>query len=237
MAAPPLYSTSQPSCSWLLNYPLLESGPSSPSCIESESLRSRLLGKCICLKHTYYAARRHALPDRRREQPAAVQHARRGAVATGLTAAAHALQLARHVEAAEEAAAKAAETAEAAKAAKAAEAEKSKEEVAAPRPWIPFKALVVEQLNEQSRATGHSVIDDSKAIVATAGEDFKAGLASAGVDFKAGQTESARIIGLAIVSAAALLTPSLSIEFKWTFSALGLASAVYGQIRRALPAR
>ena len=140
-------------------------------------------------------------------------------------------------EAAEEAAAKAAETAEAAKAAKAAEAEKSKEEVAAPRPWIPFKALVVEQLNEQSRATGHSVIDDSKAIVATAGEDFKAGLASAGVDFKAGQTESARIIGLAIVSAAALLTPSLSIEFKWTFSALGLASAVYGQIRRALPAR
>ena len=81
------------------------------------------------------------------------------------------------------------------------------------------------------------MIDDSKAIVATAGEDFKAGLASAGVDFKAGQTESARIIGLAIVSAAALLTPSLSIEFKWTFSALGLASAVYGQIRRALPAR
>ena len=91
------------------------------------------------------------------------------------------------------------------------------------------------------------MIDDSKAIVATAGEDFKAGLASAGVDFKAGQTESARIIGniesgltrigLAIVAAAALLSPSLSIEFKWTFSALGLASAVYGQIRRALPAR
>ena len=145
-------------------------------------------------------------------------------------------------EAAEEAAAKAAETAEAAKAAKAAEAEKFKEEVAAPRPWTPFKALVVEQLNEQSRATGHSVIDDSKAIVATAGEDFKAGLASAGVDFKAGQTESARtigleaarIIGLAMVSAAALLSPSLSNELRWT---LGFASAVIWQIRRALPAR
>ena len=70
------------------------------------------------------------------------------------------------------------------------------------------------------------------------------GLASAGVDFKAGQTESARIItesariiGLAIVSAAALLSSSLSIQFKWTFSALGFASAVYGHIRRALPAR
>ena len=150
-------------------------------------------------------------------------------------------------EAAEEAAAKAAEAAKAAKAAKAAEAEKFKEEVAAPRPWIPFKALVVEQLNEQSRATGHSVIDDSKAIVATAGEDFKAGLASAGVDFKAGQTESARIIGLeaaariigsyiglAMVSAAALLSPSLSNELRWT---LGFASAVIWQIRRALPAR
>ena len=95
---------------------------------------------------------------------------------------------------------------------------------------------VVEQLNEKSRDTGHSVIDDFKAIVAKAGEDFKAG-----------QTESARRIGniesgltrigLAIVAAAALLSPSLSIEFKWTFSALGLASAVYGQIRRALPAR
>ena len=106
--------------------------------------------------------------------------------------------------------------------------------MAAPRPWTPFKALVVEQLNEQSRATGHSVIDDSKAIVATAGEDFKAGLASAGVDFKAGQTESARIIGLAIVSAAALLSPSLSNELRWT---LGFASAVIWQIRRALPAR
>ena len=53
-----------------------------------------------------------------------------------------------------------------------------------------------------------------KAIVAKAGEDFKAGLASAGdkagEDFKAGQTESARILGLAIVSAAVLITSSLS---------------------------
>ena len=101
--------------------------------------------------------------------------------------------------------------------------------------------MLVEQLNAKSKATGKSVIDELKAIVAKAGEDFKAGLASAGdkagEDFKAGQTESARILGLAIVSAAALCTPSLSIEFKWTFSALGFASAVYGKIRRALPAR
>jgi hypothetical protein len=127
--------------------------------------------------------------------------------------------------------------AEAAAAAKAAKAENPKKEVAAPRPWNPMKTVFVEQLNAKSKSTGESVIDVLEAIVAKAGEDFKAGLASAGVDFKAGQTESARIIGLAIVSAAALLSSSLSIQFKWTFSALGFASAVYGHIRRALPAR
>ena len=137
----------------------------------------------------------------------------------------------------EAAAPKAAEAAAAAKAAKAAKAENPKKEVAAPRPWNPMKTVFVEQLNAKSKSTGESVIDVLEAIVAKAGEDFKAGLASAGVDFKAGQTESARIIGLAIVSAAALLSSSLSIQFKWTFSALGFASAVYGHIRRALPAR
>ena len=76
------------------------------------------------------------------------------------------------------------------------------------------------------------MIDDFKAIVAKAGEDFKAGQSSIG-NIESGLTR----IGLAIVAAAALFTPSLSIEFKWTFSALGFASAVYGQIRRALPAR
>ena len=129
--------------------------------------------------------------------------------------------------------------------AKAAKAEEPKEEVAAPRQWNPIGRVLVEQLNAKSKATGNSVIDELKAIVAKAGEDFKAGLASAGdkagEDFKAGQTESARILGellgLAIVSAAALFTPSLSTEFKWTFSALGFASAVYWKIRRALPAR
>lgn len=122
--------------------------------------------------------------------------------------------------------------AEAAAAAKAAKAENPKKEVAAPRPWNPMKTVFVEQLNAKSKSTGESVIDVLEAIVAKAGEDFKAGLASAGVDFKAGQTESARIIGLAIVSAAALLSSSLSIQFKWTFSALGFASAVYGHIRQ-----
>jgi len=87
---------------------------------------------------------------------------------------------------------------------------------------------VVEQLNEKSRDTGHSVIDDFKAIVAKAGEDFKAGQTESARSIESGLTR----IGLAIVSAAALLSPSLSIEFKWTFSALGLASAVYGQIRQ-----
>ena len=145
-------------------------------------------------------------------------------------------------------AAAAAKAAKAAKVAKATKAENPKKEVAAPRPWNPMKTVLVEQLNAKSKSTGESVIDVLEAIVAKAGEDFKAGLASAGVDFKAGQTESARIItriitesariiGLAIVSAAALLSSSLSIQFKWTFSALGFASAVYGHIRRALPAR
>jgi len=133
-------------------------------------------------------------------------------------------------------AAAAAKAAKAAKVAKATKAENPKKEVAAPRPWNPMKTVLVEQLNAKSKSTGESVIDVLEAIVAKAGEDFKAGLASAGVDFKAGQTESARIIGrmigLAIVSAAALLSSSLSIQFKWTFSALGFASAVYGHIRQ-----
>jgi hypothetical protein len=148
-------------------------------------------------------------------------------------------------EAAAEAAAKAAEAA-AAKATKAAKAAKAAE--AAPRGCSPFKGFLVKQLNEKSSDTGHSVIGDAKAIVATAGEDFKAGLATAGEDFKAGQLGLGKFIeaglkfigvaiSVAIVSAAALLTSSLSMEFKWTFSALGLASAVCGQIRRALPAR
>ena len=140
-------------------------------------------------------------------------------------------------EAAAEAAAKAAEAA-AAKATKAAKAAKAAE--AAPRDCSPFKGFLVKQLNEKSSDTGHSVIGDAKAIVATAGEDFKAGLATAGEDFKAGQKfieAGLKFIGVAIVTAAALLTSSLSMEFKWTFSALGLASAVCGQIRRALPAR
>jgi hypothetical protein len=148
-------------------------------------------------------------------------------------------------EAADEAAAKAAEAA-AAKATKAAKAAKAAE--AAPRGCSPFKGFLVKQLNEKSSDTGHSVIGDAKAIVATAGEDFKAGLATAGEDFKAGQLGLGKFIeaglkfigvaiSVAIVSAAALLTSSLSMEFKWTFSALGLASAVCGQIRRALPAR
>jgi hypothetical protein len=145
-------------------------------------------------------------------------------------------------EAADEAAAKAAEAA-AAKATKAAKAAE-----AAPRDCSPFKGFLVKQLNEKSSDTGHSVIGDAKAIVATAGEDFKAGLATAGEDFKVGQLGLGKFIeaglkfigvaiSFAIVSAAALLTSSLSMEFKWTFSALGLASAVCGQIRRALPAR
>ena len=144
-------------------------------------------------------------------------------------------------EAADEAAAKAAEAA-AAKATKAAKAAKAAE--AAPRDCSPFKGFLVKQLNEKSSDTGHSVIGDAKAIVATAGEDFKAGLATAGEDFKVGQLglgkfieAGLKFIGVAIVSAAALVTSSLSMEFKWTFSALGLASAVCGQIRRALPAR
>jgi len=144
-------------------------------------------------------------------------------------------------EAAAEAAAKAAEAA-AAKVTKAAKAAKAAE--AAPRDCSPFKGFLVKQLNEKSSDTGHSVIGDAKAIVATAGEDFKAGLATAGEDFKVGQLglgkfieAGLKFIGVAIVSAAALVTSSLSMEFKWTFSALGLASAVCGQIRRALPAR
>lgn len=122
-------------------------------------------------------------------------------------------------------AAAAAKAAKAAKVAKATKAENPKKEVAAPRPWNPMKTVLVEQLNAKSKSTGESVIDVLEAIVAKAGEDFKAG-----------QTESARIIGrmigLAIVSAAALLSSSLSIQFKWTFSALGFASAVYGHIRQ-----
>ena len=133
-------------------------------------------------------------------------------------------------EAAAEAAAKAAEAA-AAKATKAAKAAKAAE--AAPRDCSPFKGFLVKQLNEKSSDTGHSVIGDAKAIVATAGEDFKAGQLGLGKFIEAGL----KFIGVAIVSAAALVTSSLSMEFKWTFSALGLASAVCGQIRRALPAR
>ena len=96
--------------------------------------------------------------------------------------------------------------------------------------------VLVSQLNAKSKRTRKSVIEVLEAIVASAGADFKAGL-----------TESARIIGLeaaariigsyiglAMVSAAALLSPSLSNELRWT---LGFASAVIWQIRRALPAR
>ena len=137
-------------------------------------------------------------------------------------------------EAADEAAAKAAEAA-AAKATKAAKAAKAAE--AAPRGCSPFKGFLVKQLNEKSSDTGHSVIGDAKAIVATAGEDFKAGQLGLGKFIEAGLKFIGVAISVAIVSAAALLTSSLSMEFKWTFSALGLASAVCGQIRRALPAR
>ena len=87
--------------------------------------------------------------------------------------------------------------------------------------------VLVEQLNAKSKRTRKSVIEVFEAIVANAGEDFKAGLSIIGL-------EAARIIGLAMVSAAALLSPSLSNELRWT---LGFASAVIWQIRRALPAR
>ena len=91
--------------------------------------------------------------------------------------------------------------------------------------------VLVEQLNAKSKRTRKSVIEVFEAIVAKAGEDFKAGLSIIGL-------EAARIIGsyigLAMVSSAALLSPSLSNELRWT---LGLASAVIWQIRRALPAR
>jgi len=132
-------------------------------------------------------------------------------------------------------AAAAAKAAKAAKVAKATKAENPKKEVAAPRPWNPMKTVLVEQLNAKSKSTGESVIDVLEAIVAKAGEDFKAGQTeSARIITESASiiTESARIIGLAIVSAAALLSSSLSIQFKWTFSALGFASAVYGHIRQ-----
>ena len=91
--------------------------------------------------------------------------------------------------------------------------------------------MLVEQLNAKSKGTRKSVIEVLEAIVAKAGEDFKAGQTEAARTIG---LEAARIIGLAMVSAAALLSPSLSNELRWT---LGFASAVIWQIRRALPAR
>ena len=78
----------------------------------------------------------------------------------------------------------------------------------------PFKTFVADQLNEKSSETGRSLVDDATAIVAMAGEDFKSGQ---------------KILGLAIVSAAALITSSLSMEFKWALAVLGLASVLHRQ--------